>query len=712
MRVIDDLIVSETPQEFYSALDSHFNKHPFDYRKYGRKCFIDLTCTLDIETCVPVEADGEAPDGWIYSIQINVDGVNCVVRYVEDFIEICELLIEGFGVTPEKRLVFYVHNLGYEYYWLSQILRHVWCEGDDQPKALFTARTKPLLMDFPNGITFRDSFKLFSKSLAGATKNCKHKKAVGDIDHTAYHSPDTHLTDEEYRYIVYDVQGLYEAIEALKQEGHYTQVSIPYTNTGRVRGHMNEEILKEKTRKTRRTMQELILNRSQLRLAYKTSGGGSTHANRHYAGKTFYNCNSYDIKSAHPSQMLLEPYPKGTPHSWTKDFKSLQQLTRTGAYGWIAKLKINNFDIRFECPEPTISVSKCDKITSKNGVWGYDNGRVLGGDWVNVYMDSNDFKRFKIAYKYESVEIIEAVVFRLAPLPQTFKDVVLGDFHTKENTEKDTPEYMFSKICINTYFGVCDQKQIRDTYDITITDEGIESDSTNWEKNLEAATDEEIYNAQKNAYPYLWGLWTASLSRLALFKLQLTVGWDKLLYWDTDSVKYMGEKCPAVERYNERIIEKARENEASVIDRDGKEVFIGVAEDEAPDVRYGYAEFRALHAKCYAAIKNKRDKDGNPVQDLESTIAGVSKQAGKRALTDPETGKPDLSRLTSGLFIPDAGGLNLTYVSRPLFVRKDFSRPTMSASYIIMRTRTYEVLDHDKKDARTLPNIEYEQIAE
>lgn len=712
MRRIDDLYVCEAPEEFVKTLEAHFDKKPYRYRKYGKKCCIDLTCTLDIETYVPLLPDDSAPDGWIYSIQINVDGVNCVVRYVEDFLEVCSELVKNFRLSENRQLVFYVHNLGYEYFWLSQILRQAWCEGDGQPQTLFTARTKPLLMFFPNGIVLRDSLKLFAKSLAGATKNCKHKKAVGDIDHTKYHNPDTELSDEEFRYIVYDVQGLYEAIEALKREGHYTQLSIPYTNTGRVRGHMNEAILKEGTQNTRKCMRELILDKRGLRLAYKVSGGGSTHASRFLAGVTHKNCNSYDLKSAHPSQMLLENYPKGKPFFWTKDFKSLQRLARSGRFGWIAKLRITDFEVRNRCPEPTISISKCDRITSDNGVWGYDNGRVLGGDWVNVYMDSNDFRRFKIAYKYGEVEIIEALVFMLAPLPKTFKDVIKNDFHTKENTPKDTPEYMFSKICINTYFGVCDQKQIRDTYEVTISDEGIESDMTNWEKNLDAASDEEVYNVQKKAYPYLWGLWTASLSRLSLFRLQLTVGWEKLIYWDTDSVKYIGEKCSAVDRYNELIIEKAKKNEASVIDRDGKEVFVGVAEDEAPDVRYGYAQFRALHAKCYAAVKNVVEADGVVKEVLESTIAGVAKEAGKKALTDSKTGKPDLSLLEAGLVIPDAGGMNLTYVSRPVFTRRDFFRPTLAASYIIMRTRSYEVFDHDLMNKSILPITDYEQIAE
>ena len=713
MIQVDDLKVCQSVNEFQEALYRHFELHPFEYkRKFNKRNVVDVTATLDIETYVKFNQAGEPLDGWIYSIQMNIAGVNCVVRYVEDFIRICNMLVTEFSLDENTQLIFYVHNLGYEYYWLSQILRKMWCDEDKQPEALFLAKTKPLMLNFPNGICLRDSFKLFQKSLEEATKDVTHKKAVGDIDHTKCHDPDTDLTADEWRYIVYDVQGLFEAIEKMKTEYHYTQASIPYTNTGRVRERLNSKIRSEKGKKTRKVMNDLILDRDSLCLAYNVSAGGSTHASRFYAGKTCYNCNSYDLKSAHPSQMLLRSYPYGKPYKWGLSFDELYNASHCGAIGWIAKLKISNFMIRYNCPEPTISVSKCDKLTGKNGVYGYDNGRVLGADFVNVFMDSNDFRRFKIVYEYESVEIIEAYAFDLKELPKTFFDTVLEDFRVKERTPKDTIEYNFSKICVNTYFGVCDQKQIRDTFDITISNDGIEAEKHSWLENLETATDEEIYNAQKKAFPYLWGLWTASLSRLALFKLQLTVGWKNLIYWDTDSVKYIGEKCSAVEKYNAAVMKIAEEKGATAIDRDGKKVYIGIAEDEATDFRYGYQEFRALHAKCYADIKNHIDPlTNNSTPLIETTIAGVSKKSGSTALIDPKTGKPDLNRLSIGLVIPDAGGFMLTYVSRPIHVTSMFKRHTLKASYIVMRPRVFEILDHVKKDKNFIPECEYEIVA-
>ena len=704
MRAIDDLVVCETVDEFIGALAKHFDSRPYGVKKYRKKSYIDLTCTFDIETYA--KAYKVQRMGWIYSLQVNIDGVNAVFRYVEDFLECVERLIEEFKISDERRLVFYVHNLGYEYYWLSQIFQYHWNNDEGQPKGIFTARTKPLTLLFDNGIELRDSFKLFQKSLYYATEKVPHRKALGDISHSKRHTPDTYLTDDEFRYIVYDVQGLYEAIEQLKADYHYSQVSIPYTNTGRVRERMDNVIRKDT--KAKKKMKELILNKEALTLAYHVSGGGDTHANRLKAGKTWENCNSYDIKSAHPSQMLLEPYPSGIPYKFYGSFKELERKRRTG-YGWIAHLRIYDFECREECPNPTLSISKTiGRVTEKNRITGYDNGRILGADFIECYMDSNDWQRFKVAYRHGKVDIVNAVIFKLAPLPVSFRKVVLEDFKTKENTEKNSVDYTFSKICINTYFGVCDQRKIRDTFSINISSMGIESSKTTWEKNLESASEEEVADAQKNAYPYLWGLWTASLTRLALFKIQIIVGWDKILYWDTDSVKYVGAKVPAVERYNSEIIARGKKLGAYVIGRKGTPVFIGVAEDEHPDNEYGYLEFRALHAKCYAATVQKQYKTASGKirsrRVVESTIAGVNKEAGRKALT--LHGKPDLGKLSVGLIINNAGGFSLSYESRPIHIETRFKRPTMAASFIIMTPRRYEIIDTNLKAETQLPVME------
>ena len=94
-------------------------------------------------------------------------------------------------------------------------------------------------------------------------------------------------------------------------------------------------------------------------------------------------------------------------------------------------------------------------------------------------------------------------------------------------------------------------------------------------------------------------------------------------------------------------------------------------------IEYGYKEFRFLHAKCYAA----RTCDNV----LESTIAGVGKKEGVTALKD------DINNLNDFLIIADAGGQMLTYHNSPIKHRTDFAKPSVSASWVVMTPRRYEV---------------------
>lgn len=667
MRKSRDIMVAENLSEFLPML-----KRPKTVTKgrkkiksgeskfYGKK-YLDVTATFDIETT------NAETDGFAYSYQMCIGGAVVVPRYFEDWAEIMETLVDKWHISEKRRLVVYVHNLGYEYTYLIQMLCDRW--GDC--KALYTKSRKPLYLEFDNGIEFRDSLKLFQKSLARATEGCKNEKLKGDLDYSIYRTPDTPLNDTEFAYCVNDVLGLWEAIERMKMERKYNAANIPLTNTGMVIEAVNSDISHDAT--CLHKMRNLDMDARQMRLCYKAMAGGDTHGSRWRAGQTFYNCNSYDFKSAHPSQQLLWKFPAGNIIDLPDEtpLEDMENLINNG-FGWVAKILLVNFQCRPECPDPVISRSKCVDI---EGCTGDDNGRILGADGAYIYCDSNDWQRIREAYIFDNMVAMESICFRLAYLPDSFRKAILEKFRIKE-TMKGTADYMFSKICVNTIFGACAQKTIRDEYTAEIGD-GIEFTRTDWEKNLDDKSPEEVQKSQKNKFPFLWGLWTASLTRLKLWQLLKIVGWENVIYWDTDSCKFEGKKVHGVEQYNDDVKRQCEKRGVVVEKKDGRKVYIGIAEDEHPGAEYGYKEFRFLHAKCYAA----RTCEGT----LESTIAGVGKKEGVAALKD------DISNLNDFLIIEDAGGMMLSYHDSPIKERADFAKHTKSASWIVMAPRRYEV---------------------
>ena len=654
MRRSQDLTVCTTLLEFINILGVR-EWNTVRKNRYSNVDYIDTTSTLDIESTNTPE------DGFAYSFALNVGGVNYQCSYVEDMVRCLDQLIEEFECHANRRLVIYIQNLGYEAWYLTQILDQ-YIGVDEQ---LLTKSHKPLYIRFKNGLELRDSLKLFQKSLAKATKGLPHEKMSGDLDYRKYRTPDTPLSPDEWNYIINDVQGLYEAIEKLKKDHGFNQATIPYTNTSMVIGELNRQI--KGSRETFTAMRDLRLTKHQMKLAYNCMAGGDTHGTRWRAGITFKNCNSYDFKSAHPSQMLLRDYPVGVPYDMEDVSEDMMDALIDMKQGFIARMVITRSMCRPECPDPTISVSKCPAIEGSEGI---DNGRLLGAAGVICYMDSNDYQRFKMAYQYETIEALELTAFDLKPLPEAFRKAIFDKFKAKELSMDDV-ERVFSKICVNTIFGACAQKTVRDEYVLDI--DSMEIAHTSWQNNLDGKSDDEVLKSQKKKFPFLWGLWTSSLTRLELFKMLKIVGWENVVYWDTDSCKYEGEKKAAIELYNKGIRDLCVSRNAIFI-RDSREICIGSAEDEHPEDVYGYTEFRFLHAKCYAA----RTRNG-----VETTIAGVGKLEGVKALNG------NLDNLDDGLYIADAGGNKLHYITRPVTTRKEWKRETVTASFIYMEPRDY-----------------------
>lgn len=661
MLWVEDLRVAETPPEFFSMLLPRPRWCRLRGWRKWQPSIYDITCTFDIETTNSQE------DGFAYSYQLNIGGCNAVFRTWAQFRDAIQGVIDRYGVDESHNLVIYVHNLGYELTYLLQIMAQDW----GLVNAFFTSSHKVLTAKFANGLQFRDSLKLFQKSLEGATEGCPHPKAKGDLDYTIYRDSSMPLTAEEWRYIVYDVQGLYEAIERLKLEGGYNAASIPLTNTARVLKDVCRQV--EASPAWHPLMSDLALPKEALQIAYECMGGGDTHGNRRLCNRTHKKCNSVDFKSAHPSQMLTKKYPMGRPIFYGEASADELQAIIDSGYGWIGRVGASDLQIVPENPDPTISFYK----STVQGNYKLDNGRVLSADFLAVPMDSNDFQRFKEGYSFRDCMAMEVWIFALDYLPEVFRNAVKVYFQQKEQLPKDSPEYNFAKICVNTIFGAAAQKAVRDEYKVLINADGEMSiDKKDWLEVLEKKKDNHLRNMQSKSgkLPFLWGLWTASCTRLELWKLLKIVGWDKVIYWDTDSCKYKGAKVPEIERYNSAQIALVKSMGAEVLNRKGGTSYIGVAEDEHPDSEYGYLEFRALHSKCYAC----RDAAG----ELTATIAGVGKAERKAALAD------NINNLHYGFTIRPAGGQKLWYHERPL----DRSIPeNPKGNWIYMEPREYEI---------------------
>lgn len=662
MLLIRDVKVYNKAAE-YSAAVHDFAKLDYVKSKRMKREYKTDFCALDIETTTESEEIG-----YMYVWQMTIGEKVVAGRTYQELQFLLKLLVHMCGADDKRRVIIYVHNLSYEAFYLSQLLTASFGE----PETLCPQSRKPLTMIFGNGLEFRDSYKLLQKSLDKATAGLPHHKLVGELDYTAKHTPGTHLTSDEWAYCLYDVVGLREAILKLYSDHGYNTASVPLTNTGIVR----ESVLKavKNDSKFRAIKNEVIPTKEQLALLIMSMAGGDTHGSRFYAGRTIDNCNMVDIKSAHPSQMLLARYPCGRLKTLKEPITIEQCMGLSRQYAVWGVLKMTNVIIKPECANPTISFAKTTEISDE---YQLDNGRVLYADSLTLPCDSNDIYRILHSYDYDSAVIEMPIMSKLAYIPDSVRGVILGWFATKENVEnRDSFDYMFSKICVNTIYGVCAQKPARDEHNYKVSKEGVENVNKSWVDVLKDMPEKDYKNLfSERTMPFVWGTWTASLTRLQLYKMQEKIGWSNVLYWDTDSIYYKGEKAIFISEFNAAKRKAVEERRAVVTNYKGEKVYIGTFEDDFPTEKFGVYKFRFLHAKCYGKVTRK---------GLSWTIAGVSKTCAKAALKS-------IDDLRDGFYIPEAGGMKVKYISSPIrLIERDGVQFPM-ASHIVMTPRDYKV---------------------
>ena len=195
--------------------------------------YLNLECGFDIETSSTYTSEGKK-FSFMYIWTFGIKDENHIIhgRSWEEFISLCNNLKEHYELSEERRLICYVHNLGYEFQFMRKYFNWVDVFSIDERKPL------KALTDL--GIEFRDSYLLSGFSLENTARNLTEhtiEKMEGDLDYELIRHSETPLTDKEMGYIRNDVIIiLYYITEQIKIYGDITK--IPLTNTGRVRNYV------------------------------------------------------------------------------------------------------------------------------------------------------------------------------------------------------------------------------------------------------------------------------------------------------------------------------------------------------------------------------------------------------------------------------------------------------------------------------------------
>lgn len=536
-----------------------------------------------------------------YIWQFSCDGVVYYGRELRDFLKVLD------DLPHDVEIIIWVHNLSYEFHFLTNILTwsSVFARSSHKP-------IKAKSEEYPN-IEFRCTYMLTRLSLETWGEQLGVAKMVGDLDYNKLRTPLTKLTDKELKYCEMDCLVVEAGIKSYLKK-YKKQRFIPLTQTGTVRQEVKEILMgdEEYVKKIKRLVPKSPEEYKRLQTVF---AGGYTHANRYWSGQTIEGyIEHYDFASSYPTVMVAEKYPM-TP--WLYLGSEMPSEDSFEDYAYILILKFSQLK--------SISLNtyiQASKVNAKN--MKLDNGRVISADELTITITEQDYITIKNNYEWEGVEVIKVYRSKKEYLPKPFVEYILELYANKtelKDVEGKEEIYMQSKQYINSMFGMCVTAIVQAEVEL-VGDEWIIKPLTRdfVQHKLEQLSQN---NPREKRYflSYSWGCWVTAYARRNLWKCIESCDHD-VLYCDTDSIFVLGKHD--FSWYNDEINKKIEIackkqkidfNKTRPKTPEGKEKPLGIFEAEK-----SCTEFKTLGAKRYV---ERRKGDGK----LHLTVSGINKKA-------------------------------------------------------------------------------------
>lgn len=592
---------------------------------------------LDIETSH--NHNPAAPKTWITSICCRFNGHTRLFRNVEKWVEWMKLLIILYSLNADDRMVVYIHNASYD---LSYLIPYIQRDLPGYENKSGIMDGKKIIVYQQSPFEFRCTYLLTGKSLEmwGKDFDVEHKKKIGMYDYNKIIFPDTPLSDQEQQYIENDVICMEECFAKQLEFTHDNVATIPLTSTGYVRRDLRTACNNDYYRNN--YFNNSTLTAESYLYCLNSYAGGYTHNNR-FKRSTVQEgpIGHRDFRSHYPSQIRCYPLPFGKAEIYydcTKkyhrkrhgDIRIQQILDLHPRFYTISKILITKCELINinECSMPFLQRSKMFQL-AENSRLICDNGRLLKmirGSFV-TYLDNYTLQIISEQYKLE-YEVIKVYRFKNKMCPDCIAGVIdqyfAGKTNYKMEVKRCAAEYgegslpwlnasihmMLSKNRLNAIYGCMATNPLKDDYMMDFREDpekpiNHKAKFTTLEEIKEGL---QVYYGKRNSFlPYQVGCAVTSLARFELYQYIKCIGYDKVLYCDTDSIFYF--KDPEVEQRIEALNEEKHKTAAFIVSASGERIYYDVFEAE-PDVSH----FKGLHSKCYGVVENGR---------LKITIAGI-----------------------------------------------------------------------------------------
>lgn len=602
------------------TIDLDIETHRSHHKKKNGKSSITKYCnsimTFDIEVSsawlehgkvIPYRK-GESADYWnnlqplalCYIWQFSCDGVVYYGRELRDFLKVLD------DLPHDVEIIIWVHNLSYEFHFLTNILTwsSVFARNSHKP-------IKAKSEEYPN-IEFRCTYMLTRLSLATWGEQLGVAKMVGDLDYDKLRTPLTKLTDKELKYCEMDCLVVEAGIKSYLKK-YKKQRFIPMTQTGTVRQEVKERLMsdEEYVKKIKRLVPKSPEEYKRLQTIF---AGGYSHANRYWSGQTIEGyIEHYDFTSSYPTVMVAEKYPM-TP--WLYLGSEMPSEDSFEDYAYILILKFSQLK--------SVSLNtyiQASKVKAKN--MKLDNGRVISADELTITITEQDYITIKNNYEWENLEVIKTYRSKKEYLPKQFVEYILELYANKtelKDVEGKEELYMQSKQYINAMFGMCVTAIVQAEIELVGDDWIVKPLTRDFVKHKLEQLSQNNPREKRYFLSYSWGCWVTAYARRNLWKCIERCDHD-VLYCDTDSIFVLGKQD--FSWYNNEInkkLEIACKKQGLNFEKTrpktpkGEEKPLGIFDTEKPCI-----EFKTLGAKRY--VERRENKK------LYLTVSGINKEA-------------------------------------------------------------------------------------
>ncbi len=659
-----------------------------DFHRHDTKntTYINLPMVYDCEVSSWYNAEGVKRASVYVWTCIVFDTYVYYGRTVRDFVEFLGLVKKAYDLSDKKRAICYIHNLPYDSHFFLP-----WIEAED----MFAIDSHtPLSFFAQNAFEFKCSLALSNKNLAKIGEDVGVGKVKG-FDYSILRHYATPLSDEEWKYCMFDVIVLYHYIEGQIAENKANITDISKTFTGVTRRDCRKECVNDPIH-VKYYKECKIKDLEIMKALQQAFQGGYTHSNSANAGYTLENVDSYDLSSDYPSQMVKQKFP-------ITRFRKDMTRTIRDPERYASLIKISITGLKAKTHHSVISTSKIIGGAPPDAI--VDNGRLVStGMTITMWITEMDYLTYKMFYDWDTDdEEIEVVYYaQKGYLSEPYVVYCLKLYEQKTQLkDSDNPDdiltYKMSKMKINSLYGmsVTSPMRLKWVYD-------YDGEDVTW--TTECKTEQELLDdankSRTNFLAYQWGVWVTAYARYDLLRTVKRISdeadcydedgrpFDDVVYCDTDSIKILnGAKHKHIfDEFNAEV-ESAMKNAMKVLTLDedvyapkdphGNPRPLGVFTYEPNELDKSlpsYRYFKTLGAKRYVfsftedwdrpAKINDEGKVEKPAS-FGITIAGLPKRNAKtlvdRALQEDTT---PFDLFTDQLSIPkELTGKNIvTYV--------------------------------------------------